>query len=141
MTATQVFIRFLKEIGYYSKIKPYIIEAAMKRGVYDEDYEILKNKYGDSQLIVDRLLKNCRYSLSNLSYALIYSRGFATSGCFRFIDKKWRAYLRKNINGNYFKVMIPDNELEIAFHNDIWGRAKYRNGYHSLDFTLKDNIK
>ena len=141
MTATQVYIRFLKEIGYYSKIKPYIIEAAMKCGVYNEDYEILKNEHGDRQLIVDRLLKKCKYSLFNLNYALSYSHGFAISGCFRLTDKKWKEYLRKNINGNYFKVMIPDNELEIAFHNDIWGRGKYRNGYHSLDFTLKDNIK
>jgi hypothetical protein len=136
MTATQVYTRFLKEIGCYSLIYPCIKEAAQKRRVYEDNYDKLKSMHGDKALLVDRLLKNCRYSLFNLTYLLIYSRTFATKGYFKLVDKKWRDYLRKNIKGNYFKTMIPDSEQEVTIERH-WG-GRYRNGYHSLDFSFKE---
>lgn len=143
MTATQVFLRFAKENECYGILYKCLSEAynhLKHRRVLDKKDSLrLVEMYGDKSFIVDVLLKEMRYSLFNFIYILhANSETFQRGRYFRGINEKWTKYVRENLNGNYFKTMIPDTVKEFESGHDAWGRYRHRNGYHVINFTWKE---
>ena len=131
MTATQVFFRFAKENGCYDIMRKCVLEAYIhiKHFRKFDKYDSLVKMHGYKSFVIDILLKEMRYSLFNLIYIIhANSNTFQKGRYFKDINEKWSKYIRVNLNGNYFKTMIPDG----------WGRYKYRNGYHAINYTLRE---
>ena len=135
MTATKVFIRFLKEEGYHryaEEIAVRNIEMCSRRSdMRKENFSKIK-KENFKKNFVEIVLKSYRQSLSAIFYYIILPNNIAderTKLCAKF----WN-FLKNNINGNYLKQMIP-NFIE---EKDAY---RYRNGYHELEFSLKKERK
>jgi len=129
MNATQVLFRFLKEEGLYTSFfKCGNMVARAKRvpkNVYSlREHDIERNA-------VDIVLKSERCSLF---YVLSF---IPLEVPYWELQKKFHAFLKNNINGNYLKVFIPDYSEEETRYYD----RKFRNGYHYLEFSLKDESK
>ena len=159
MTATQVFFRFAKENGCYDIMRKCVLEAYIhikhlkKQAAYYNDavkgnlakpqfykYDSLIKMHGYKSFAVDILLKEMRHCLFNLIYIIdANSNTFQKGRYFKNINEKWSKYIRENLNGNYFKTMIPDEMKEFEISHDGWGRYKYRNGYHAINYTLREN--
>lgn len=142
MTATQVFFRFAKENGCYDIMRKCVLEAYinLKHLRKFEKYDSLVKMHGYKNFAVDILLKEMRYCLFNLIYIIqANSNTFQKGRYFKDINEKWSKYIRGNLNGNYFKTMIPDGMKEFEIGHDGWGRYKYRNGYHAINYTLREN--
>lgn len=136
MTATQVFLRFLKENGYYKKTIPYIFLLANFYNVKKKSFGKVREMCGDTTSIVDNILKNRHSSLSHIVFLLGYYtdmfKGYNRWEAINSMASEFNKFLKTNVKGNYRKCMIEDTMPEI----DVFGG---RNGYHSLNFTYKDD--
>lgn len=142
MTATQVFFRFAKENGCYDMMRKCVLESYIRLNHLRkfEKYDSLVKMHGYKSFAVDILLKEMRYCLFNLIYIIhANSNTFQKGKYFKDINEKWSKYIRGNLNGNYFKTMIPDGMKEFENGHDGWGRYRYRNGYHAINYTLREN--
>lgn len=138
MTATQVFFRFAKENGCYDIMRKCTLEAYIhiKHFRKFDKYDSLVKMHGYKSFVIDILLKEMRLSLFNLIYIIhANSNTFQKGRYFKDISEKWSKYVRVNLNGNYFKTMIPDGMKEFE---SGYGRYKYRNGYHAINYTLRE---
>lgn len=136
MTATQVFLRFLKEYGYYQKALPHIFALADYFHVEKKSFGKVKEMHGDAVSVIDNILKKRHYSLSCIINLLSYNTSMF-NGHDRWervhrMTIDFNKFLMTNVKGNYRKCMIGDSMPEI----DVFG---CRNGYHSLNFKYKDD--
>lgn len=135
MTATELFIRFLKDNGFYTFIKPFIGETyrkCFKLGYNTEE------TIGGSEDMVSAILRAKTASLKDIVF-LIYNEGGYVNGVNKFgyrnylkIDGKFQIFLKERVNKNYLKLFIRYNENELDFR-------KCRNGYHNLQFSIIKN--
>ena len=128
LTATQVFLRALKETGEYNHVM---------RVVRDNNKCLEHMAYNwkpiniDSRTFVEDLMREMN---SNLLFVIDYiSLGFDSIydyGQFMETTKKIHKWIIKNVKGNYLKCLASYESSE--FYNGS------RMGYHELEFTWRE---
>ena len=139
MTATQVFIRFLKEQGVYNICYRRMIKIALKNVLKRHDVENSFKSFSDKNRVscaIDIILKGYGVCLEDLLYYLC-----VPPEVIRIrprLYSEFHKFLKANVKGNYRKRFISDlrPETEKVRYNGKTGVL--RNGYHKIDFEFKE---
>lgn len=147
MNATQVLFLFLKENkqGHlFAKLVRHINDrfewrASFQHQKNELNYDIIKNMlclstnsrlYDVGYNIYQLLAKTHFDSRAGRHVPFYKDFGLNMERTHNLFCVKWGRFVRKNINGNYYKSFIPYNMHE-------FDEYKLRNGYHNIDYTLK----
>lgn len=124
LTATQVFLRALKETGEYNHVMK-VIRDNNKRS--EHIGYCWKPINVGSRTFVEDLMRENNF---NLLFAIDYISLGLEYDEFTKTTKKIHKWIRTNVNGNYLKRLLK-NEIP-EFSNGS------RRGYHELEFTWRD---
>ena len=113
LTATQVFLRALKETGEYNRVKN--MEARWK------PFNV------NSSTFVEDLMRENNF---NLLFAIDYISLGLEFDQFMKTTKKIHKWIMTNVNGNYLKRLLKYEIPE--FSNGS------RRGYHEIEFTWRE---
>ena len=124
LTATQVFLRALKETGEYNHVMK-VVRDKNKRSDHI-GYNWKPNNI-DSRTFVENLMRemNCNllFVIEYISLGLQYEQFMETT-------KKIHKWIMKNVKGNYLKRLLKHEIPE--FYNGS------RRGYHEIEFSWRD---
>ena len=124
LTATQVFLRALKETGEYNHVMN-VVRGNNKRSDHT-GYNWKPIKIGSRTFVEDFMRENN----SNLLFAIDYISLGLKYEQFTKTTKKIHKWIALNVNGNYLKRLLKHEIPE--FHNGS------RRGYHEIEFTWRD---
>ena len=143
MTATQVFIRFLKEQGVYNIHFRRAIKVALINVFKRNDAENSFKSFSDKSRIscaIDIILKGYGSNLSNVLYYICIPTEVIRAK--PKLHSEFQKFLKDNVKGGYRKRFISDLRPEKEKVYNLWGYSGkgvvVRNGYHKIDFEFKE---
>ena len=128
LTATQVFLRALKETGEYDHVKKivkYVNNCSRHIGAWWKPFNV------NSRTFVEDLMRennfNLLFVIDYISLGLEFPYQYEQ---FTKTTKKIRKWIVLNVNGNYLKRLIKYDIPEFEDGS--------RRGYHELKFTWRE---
>lgn len=129
LTATQIFLRALKETGEYHNVIN-AIHTANKKKIHI-GYNWKKINFHSPTFVEDIMLSNYCNLLGVIDYirlGFMYRNDYNN---FQTTTKKIHKWIIKNVNGNYLKRLVSKASSEIDWDGE-------RLGYHDLKFSWKE---